>query len=144
MDLLQSLYNMGTMYCLDIRFEQILSRENGSASTADVSFDRYRPLLIKMTNDFGISCSLLATRELFSYRQEFDLDRWMVKRRIVKYPRPHRTRELFLDKHPYIQSTIRMLDTNSAYGGRNSIFRSKVQARPFTEKKRKQDARFVR
>lgn len=134
LDLLQSLYNMGTMYCLDVRFEQILSRENGSASIADVSFGQIQALLIKMTNDYGISCSLLATRELFSYRQEFDLDRWMVKRRIVKHPRPHRTRELFLDKHPYIQSTIRMLDTNSAYGGKNSIFRSKVQARPFTEK----------
>ncbi|EFO64521.1 Hypothetical protein GLP15_975 [Giardia lamblia P15] len=137
LDLLQSFYNMGTIYCLDVRFEQILSRENRSTFNIDVSFGQIQALLIKMSHDYGISCSLLSTRELFSYRQEFDLDKWMVKHRIVKHPRPHRTRELFLDKHPYIQSTIRMLDTNSAYGGMNSIFRSKVQVLPLAEEKEK-------
>lgn len=126
--LLQSFCNIATMFCFDVRFEQILSKENGSAFNVDTSFSQVQTLLVKIANDYSMSCSLLSTRELFSYRQEFDLDKWMVKHRIVKQSRPHGTRELFLDKHPYIQSAIRMLDTNSAYGGTNSIFKSKVQA----------------
>lgn len=128
MDLLKSLYNIAMMLCFDVRFEQIVSRENGSSFNVDTSFGQIQTLLIKIANDYGMSCSLLSTHELFSYRHEFDLDRWMVKHRIVAQPRPHRTREIFLDSHPYIQSKIRKLDTNSAYVGTNSIFKSKVQA----------------
>lgn len=138
MDLLQSIYNIATLLCLDVRFEQILSRENGSNFSTDISFSQIQTLLMKFTNDYGLSCSLLSTHQLFSYRQEFELDKWMVQHRIVTQPRPHRTREAFLDSHPYIQSKIRKIDTNSAYVGANSIFKSKVQTcTPYKEERSK-------